>query len=108
MRSLQRIVLAGALMVLAVPAFAQQVSPDEVDQRFQHQENRIDNGVKDGQLTSGQAANLTAADARKERELSRMQARDGANGQITARQDARLNGQLNHESGRIYAEKHGK
>ena len=98
MRSLQRIVLAGALMVLAVPAFAQQVSPDEVDQRFQHQENRIDNGVKDGQLTSGQAANLTAADARKERELS----------QITARQDARLNGQLNHESGRIYAEKHGK
>jgi len=32
MRSLQRIVLAGALMVLAVPAFAQQVSPDEVDQ----------------------------------------------------------------------------
>jgi hypothetical protein len=108
MTSLVKIGLTFAVVLLPFAANAQHlVSPGEVEQRFQNQDNRTTQGLKDGQLTAGQASRLQAADARKEAELQRMQTRDGAGGSVTARQDARLNRQLNHESRRIYAERHG-
>jgi opacity protein-like surface antigen len=99
-------VAASLAVLLAIGAAHAQVSPNEVDQRFQNQDNRINQGVQSGRLTPGQAAQLQNGVARKEGELQRMENRDGNTGTITNAQNARLNRQLNHESGRIYDEKH--
>ena len=108
MRKISGALAVCSLALLPVAAFAQQyVSPSEVDQRFTNQDNRINNGLKDGQLTAGQAARRTQGEARKEKELANFEAKDGKGGQITKWQDAKLNHQLNHESHKIYAERHG-
>ena len=96
----------GFVALLAAGAAYAQVSPSQVDQRFQNQDNRVNQGLQSGKLTPGQASSLQAGDARKEAELQRMENRDGNTGTITKAQDARLNRQLNRESGRIYEEKH--
>ena len=96
----------GLALLLATGAAHAQVSPNQVDQRFQNQDNRINQGLQSGKLTPGQAASLQAGDSRKEAELQRMENRDGNTGTITKAQNQRLNRQLNHESGRIYDEKH--
>ncbi|HUK11316.1 MAG TPA: hypothetical protein VLX09_25845 [Stellaceae bacterium] len=108
MRKISGVLAVCSLALLPAAAFAQQyVSPSEVDQRFENQENRTDQGLKDGQLTSGQAAKFTQGDANKEKELAKFQAKDGKGGQITKWQNAKLNRQLNGESHKIYAERHG-
>jgi len=96
----------GLALLLATGAAHAQVSPSQVEQRFQNQDNRINQGLQSGKLTAGQASSLQAGDARKEAELQRMQNRDGNTGTITNAQNQRLNNQLNRESGRIYDEKH--
>jgi hypothetical protein len=105
MRSAIPVTLGLALLLAAGAAHAQ-VSPSQVDQRFQNQDNRINQGLQSGKLTPGQASSLQAGDARKEAELQRMENRDGNTGTITKAQNARLNRQLNGESARIYNEKH--
>ena len=98
--------VAAALLLSAGASYAQ-VSPSQVEQRFQNQDNRINQGLKSGTLTPGQAASMQAGEARKEAELQRMENRDGNTGTITQAQSNRLNRQLNRESARIYNEKHG-
>src|SRR5271156_6130064 len=99
-------VTLGLALLLATGAAHAQVSPSQVDQRFQNQDNRTNQGLQSGKLTAGQASSLQAGDARKEAELQRMENRDGNTGTITNAQNARLNRQLNGESARIYTEKH--
>jgi hypothetical protein len=105
MRSTIPLTLGLALLLASGGAHAQ-VSPNQVDQRFQNQDNRVNQGLQSGKLTPGQASSLQAGEARKEGELQRMENRDGNTGTITKGQNQRLNNQLNRESGRIYDEKH--
>lgn len=101
-------VLAGAVM-LASSAMAQVPDPghprvNEVDQRLENQQNRIDNGVASGKLNARQTAHDTAVDNRVARQLSADEAKNG--GHITRAEDAHLNRELNRNSDRIADQKH--
>ena len=79
---------------------------NQINTREQNQQNRIANGVKSGQLTPGETANLE----RKENRLVRNEKRDMAkdNGHLTKQDQRQLNHEANHMSRRIAADKHSK
>lgn len=76
---------------------------NEVDQRLQDQQTRIDNGVKDGQMTAGQTTRDETRDARVSQELSKDEAKN--NGHITKAEQRRLNRQLNRNSADIHRQR---
>ena len=76
----------------------------EVNQRLANQNARIREGVADGRLTRGQAAQLHAEDHRMRQEERAMAAANG--GHITKREQRVLNQQENATSRQIYNEKH--
>jgi hypothetical protein len=102
------IVSAGLFLALgAVPAFAQSTatpSSAEIQQRKDNQQDRIANGVKSGQLTPRETANLESKEAGINREERNMRAQD--NGHLTAADKAKINRQQNHVSKDIYDKKH--
>src|SRR5215475_6545823 len=73
-----------------------------IDRREQNQQNRVANGLKNGSLTSGEAAKIE----RDEAKIQRDEARAKADGVVTARERARLNRELNHTSREIHRDKH--
>jgi hypothetical protein len=101
----------GAAMA-AGPVMAQTQSNDvpghprvnEVNNRLQNQQNRINNGLKNGTMTQGQADRDETRDANIARRESVDEAKDG--GHLTKRQDRNLNKSLNKNSGKIYKQKH--
>jgi hypothetical protein len=102
---LKKAFFAGALAVLAVPAFSQSTTPAPVvDQRKENQQDRIANGAQSGQLTAGETANLEKKESALNKEENRMEKRD--NGNLTAADKARLTRQQNHLSHQIYRDKH--
>lgn len=97
--------LAGALAVLAVPAFSQTDNPAPVvNQRKDNQQDRIANGVQSGQLTAGETKNLEKKEAGLNAEENRMEKRDDGN--LTGADKARLTRQQNRMSNQIYRDKH--
>ena len=92
---------AAALAMAAAPSFAQ-----TINQRESHQQQRINQGVRSGELTPGEAGrderHLTAIDD----QTARMRARNG--GRLTAQERVHEQRRLNHESRRIYRTKHNR
>lgn len=92
-------VAAASLAAASAPALAQ-----PINQREDSQQQRINQGVASGQLTSREAAH----DQRKlnhiEARADRMRARQG--GVLTPAQHARMERRLNRSSRRIYRTKH--
>lgn len=94
-----------SLACLAAPAFAdtpwQAHHPrrEEVNGRLAHQNARIHQEVKEGEMSHAKAARLHAADHRIRMQERRMAARHGSH--LTRREDARLNREENHVSHRI-------
>jgi hypothetical protein len=76
----------------------------EVNGRLGNQNSRIRNGVRDDQLTRGQAHQLHAED-RDIRDQERLYARDH-DGHISKGEDRLLNQQENSVSKQIYDERH--
>jgi hypothetical protein len=103
--------LLATLSLAAAPAMADPVwnanhpRRAEVNGRLANQNRRINAGVRDGQLTRGEAARLHAEDRGIRREERNMAARDG--GHITGRDQRILNRQENRVSGQIYNERRG-
>jgi hypothetical protein len=106
-------VLGGAFLVaLSGPVgFAQQpVSSTTngkqatINQRKHYQQNRIANGIANGQLTSGEAKNLETKEAGINREERLMREED--QGSVTKADRAALNQQQNQLSKQIYADRH--
>ena len=79
---------------------------NQVNQREQNQQDRIANGMKNGQLTPGQAANLEKGEQRLENNEKKDMAKD--NGHLTKQDQKQLNKEANHMSNKIYKDKHGK
>ena len=114
MKTREIILSAAALIVLCgAPAFAQQSStatppatgqPGEIQQRKDNQQDRIANGVQDGQLTSGETKNLETKEADLNKEEHTMRQDD--DGHLTSTDRTRLNNQQNHLSNQIYDDKH--
>jgi hypothetical protein len=90
-------------------AGAGQVDPghprvNQVNQREQNQQDRIANGMKNGQLTPGQAANLEKGQQRLENNEKKDMAAD--NGHLTKQDQKQLNKEANRQSQKIYKDKH--
>ena len=75
-----------------------------LDQRQQNQEQRIENGVENGQLNKREAARLEHAEDR----LEANEAKAKADGKVTARERRRLEREANANSARIYKQKHDR
>jgi len=73
-------------------------------QRNVNQEQRIEQGVKSGQLTNREVGNLERGQAR----VDRAEARAGANGRVSANEQQRIQKAENKQSKRIYHEKHNE
>jgi hypothetical protein len=94
----------------AAPAMAQDV-PDhprvnEVNQRLDNQQARINQGLKNGTMTEKQAARDEAHDANIAKRESVDEAKHG--GHLTKAEQNRLNKSENKNSQRIYNQKHSK
>jgi hypothetical protein len=106
--------LAAALLLtggLSTAAFAQAATVvpghprvNEVDQRLTNQQNRINAGVADGQVSEKQAAHDATRDAKIATQASKDEAANG--GHLTKGEQHRLNRRLNHNSGKIYKQRH--
>ena len=77
---------------------------DEVNDRLENQHRRIEEGVKDGQLTPGEAHHLRREDRKIRREERRYARRH--HGHISKREQKRLNREENKASRDIYRERH--
>lgn len=100
--------VAGSLLASPVMAQTDQTDPghprvNEVDSRLQNQQNRVDAGVKDGQLNAKEAARDTKRDERVSQQLSKDEAKHG--GHITKREQRKLNKELNKNSKRIHRQR---
>ena len=103
--------LGAALAVFALPVVAQSTTPtpdpkpkSEVGQRMENQQDRIANGIKDGQLSPGEASHLEKNEAKINREVRNDRAANG--GKLTPQEKAKVNRQLNKQSGQIYRDQH--
>jgi hypothetical protein len=90
-------------------AGAGQVDPghprvNQVNARETNQQDRIANGVKDGQLTPGQTANLEKGEQRLQNNEKKDMAAD--NGHLTKQDQRQLNHEANHMSKKIDKDKH--
>jgi hypothetical protein len=89
----------------ATPAPATEKKADpSIAQRKENQQDRIANGVKSGQLTSGETANLEKKEAAINKETSADRAANG--GKLTPAEKAQVNKQQNQVSRQIYTDKH--
>ena len=77
---------------------------NQINQRETNQQNRIANGVKNGQLTAGQTARLERGEQRLQNNEKKDMAKD--NGHLTKQDQKQLNKEANHMSNRIYKDKH--
>ena len=99
-----KIITFAALTALSVPAFAQTTSTPRIDQRQQNQQQRIDQGVKSGQLNQKEAARLEKGQAR----IQKMENKAMADGKMTKKERARIEKAQDEESRRISRQKHDK
>jgi hypothetical protein len=87
----------------AAPTPAAKAKPT-VAQRKENQQDRIAQGVKSGQLTAGETANLETKEAAINGETKADRAANG--GKLTATEKKQINGQQNQMSKQIYKDKH--
>jgi hypothetical protein len=90
----------AASALFASAAFAQNAVQDQ--QRDVNQQQRIEQGLQSGQLSTKEAGQLE----RGQQQLDRTEARDLKNGSISPAEQSRLNALQNKESNKIYADKH--
>src|SRR6266851_5632553 len=98
-RTIPYAVLSAGLLA-AGGASAQ--SMGSIDAREANQQERIEQGRADGQLTRGEARRLE----RGEQRIDRYEARARADGVVTPQERQHLDGMLNRESRDIYRESH--
>jgi hypothetical protein len=87
----------------AAPTPAAKPKPT-IAQRKENQQDRIAQGVKSGQLTAGETANLETKEAAINGETKADRAANG--GKLTTAEKKQINGQQNQVSKQIYKDKH--
>jgi hypothetical protein len=100
-RTIPYAVLSGSLLV-GGGAYAQSMST--IDQRQDYQQDRIEHGIRDGQITSSEARRLEQG----ERAIDRAQARARADGVVTPQERARIDRMTDRESREIYQQSHDR
>jgi hypothetical protein len=99
MKQLLLFVLAVAL--IGSVAFAQTATP-KVTKRQIHQQQRIKEGVKSGELSKGEAAKLEAQQGK----IAVDKAKAKSDGVVTAKERAKLQHEQNKASKNVYRKKH--
>src|SRR5271169_3768982 len=94
---------SGSSTTTPAPATTPAPKPT-VAQRKENQQDRIANGVKSGQLTAGETANLETKEAAINGETKADRAANG--GKLTSAEKTQVNQQQNQVSKKIYADKH--
>jgi hypothetical protein len=97
---------AGTAIAQNAPAVPDPGHPriNEVQQRIDNQQSRVDKGISDGQINAKQAAHDDAKLAREQKSLNKDEAKNG--GHITKGEQKNLNKRLNKGSGQIYKQRH--
>jgi hypothetical protein len=99
----RRAALLGFIAAAIGTAASAQEAPVNQDvQRNVNQQQRIENGVKDGQLTTREAARLEQGQAH----VDRMEQRDLRKGTLTSQEQARIQHAENVQSRDIYRDSH--
>ncbi len=99
-----KFVTAMAIAAFAFPALAQTTGTPRIDQRQANQQQRIDEGVKSGQLNKKEAARLEKGQKR----IQKMENKAMADGKMTKKERAAIEKAQDRESRRIAREKHDK
>lgn len=86
------------------PTPAPEKKDPTIEQRKENQQDRIANGVKSGELTAGETANLEKKEAAINKETATDRAANG--GKLTGAEKAQVNRQQNQLSKQIYRDKH--
>ena len=103
MKTLEFAVVLVLGAVAAVPAFADSTTAQTVEtQRDVNQQQRIENGLQSGQLTTHEAGRLE----REETQVDRMEAHAAADGTVTKAEAAHINSAQNAVSNSINHQKH--
>ena len=95
-------ILAGAAVAMTAALAVTPASADIVDRRQSYQAQRIEQGLRSGQITRSEAASLRAEQARIA-QLERAAERDG---HVSRSERARLMAAQNEASRHIYQESH--
>jgi hypothetical protein len=95
-------ILTAVLAGLMLPAVAQ--TTPTINQRKENQQDRIANGIQDGQLTPGETKSLEKKESNLNQEERDMRKLD--NGHLTSADRATLNQQQNKLSHDIYKDNH--
>jgi uncharacterized membrane protein YebE (DUF533 family) len=95
--------LIAVLTAFTLPVLAQTNTPN-IDQRQANQQQRIDQGVKSGELTGKEAARLEKGQAH----VQTMKDKAEADGKVTPRERKRIQRAQNKQSKKIYHEKHDR
>ena len=90
-----------AAFLLAAGAASAQTTGSEV-QRNDNQQNRIEQGVKSGALTTHETAKLERGQAK----VNRAEARVGADGHVGAGEQKAVQAKENRQSKKIFKQKH--
>ena len=98
---MNRTLLAAALCLACAGAFAQTTAASTT-LRDVNQQTRIENGLKDGSLSTKEAAKLE----KEESHVDRLQAKDLKDGKLSNAERAQLNAAQNKVSGDIAADRH--
>lgn len=98
---MQRTVLVLAIgLLFSAGALAQNAASET--QRDTNQQNRVEQGLKSGQLSTKEAGTLE----RDEQRIDRTQARDMKDGTLTTQEKAQIQREQNRASQQIYQDKH--
>ena len=101
-KSLKVFMSISLLFVLAFTTFSQTTNTPKVSKRQNHQQTRIAEGVKNGQLTTKEATKLEAREAKIQQEKREAQ----ADGKVTKKEKTKLARRQNRVSKKIYNQKH--
>jgi hypothetical protein len=95
--------LVAVLAAFALPVLAQTNTPN-IDQRQANQQQRIDQGVKSGQLTGKEAARLEKG----QEHVQKVEDKAKADGKVTKNERARIQHAENVQSRHIAKQKHDR
>ena len=98
---MKKTLLLVALVASAAPVFA---GTPNYDARQANQRERIENGVRNGELTLRETRRLAGGQVH----LNRVENRAKADGVVTARERAHLQHEANQQSRRIHRQKHDR
>lgn len=103
MKSVKFVTAVALISMFSLPAHAQS-STERIDKRQTNQQQRIDQGVKSGQLNEKEAARLQKGQAR----VQKMEDKAMADGKVSAKERAKIEKAQDNQSKRIAREKHDK